>query len=84
MDIADAVNGFFELVSAFMVYLHIRVIKKDKEVKGMSIVPIVFFTVWGFWNIFFYPYNGLYLSAIAGAVLALVNSYYFYLIMKYK
>lgn len=84
MNNVDLTNGLFELFSACLGIFNIHQIYKDEEVKGVSVVPMVFFTLWGFWNIFYYSYMGQYYSTSgAGAMLA-VNLIYLSLVIKYK
>jgi len=48
-------------------------IHRDKEVKGVSIVPLAFMVLWGFWNFLFYTSVGAMWSFWAGAVCTTVN-----------
>lgn len=51
----DQINGTFEFVGGTLVWLSIFKLLRDKEVKGASIIPILFFNTWGWWNIIYYP-----------------------------
>ncbi len=84
MNISDLINGLFELFASFFVYLHILQLKKDKTVKGLSILAVMFFTTWGYWNCYFYNANNLTLSWIGRIAVAIANTYYVYLLLKYK
>jgi len=74
MEHSDLINGLFEIVSALFLIKNIRQLYKDKVVKGVTISPIVFFTLWGLWNLYFYPHNGHMLSFYGGIALFLVNA----------
>lgn len=52
----DTINGLFEFVAAAFILNHCRVLFADKQVRGMSTVSTIFFTCWGFWNIYYYPH----------------------------
>jgi hypothetical protein len=80
----DIVNALFEFGAVFALWLHIKRLMKDKAVSGVSILATAFFSAWGYWNIFFYPHNGLLLSGIAGAAVALLNTIYVVLLIKYS
>ena len=54
----DAVNGMFELLGAVFLVANCVRLYRDKQIKGVSPLPIVFFTVWGLWNLYFYPSVG--------------------------
>jgi len=53
--IADVINGLFEACAGVVILLNIYRVRKDKKVTGVSIVPAFFFTVWGFWNLYYSP-----------------------------
>jgi uncharacterized membrane protein YfcA len=80
----DKINGIFELAAAFFVYLHIRKLKEDRAVKGLSIISVVFFSSWSVFNLAFYPINSLLWSFWAGIPVFLANIYYVYLLIKYN
>jgi len=71
---SDLINGLFEIISAIFIIKNIKVLYKDKQVKGVTISPTIFFALWGFWNLYFYPHNGHMLSFYGGIALVLVNS----------
>lgn len=80
----DTINGFLELLGSLAVLFHIRRILKDKRTAGMSAVPIVFFTIWGVWNLYYYSYLNQQLSCIAAGTVTLANLIYLTLIWKYR
>ena len=83
INLPDLINASFEFFCGFFILNHCRVILKDKSVKGVSIISTIFFTLWGFWNCFYYPYLDQYLSFIGGIVIAFANAFYVYLLIKY-
>lgn len=74
MEHSDIINGMFELVSALFLIKNIKKLYKDKILKGVAISPTIFFTLWGFWNLYFYPHNNHPFSFLGGIALVLVNS----------
>jgi len=70
----DLVNGLFELGGSLVLWLNVRQIRRDKKVDGVHIAPFVFFTLWGFWNWYYYPSLGQWLSLIGGINVPLANA----------
>jgi len=56
---------------------------KDKSVSGLSIISVIFFTIWGYWNLFYYPSLGQMWSFAGGIVVVIANSIWTYLLLKY-
>jgi hypothetical protein len=73
-EFTDFINGCFEFGAGIMVLLNIRRTYLDKQVKGFSVWPLVFFTSWGYYNLIFYPAHGLWWSFLGGISITLVNS----------
>ncbi len=70
---ADAINALLETAGGFFVLGHCRAVWRDREVKGVSIISVVFFLLWGAWNLYYYPSLGQWLSFAGGIFLALAN-----------
>ena len=81
---ADAINGTYELLGGYFIFLHIRALCRDKDVKGVSWSAVCFFTTWGYWNLFYYPYLNQYLSFVGGVAIAITNTTWLALIIYYK
>lgn len=81
---ADAINGLYELFGGYFIFLHILKLLKDKEVKGVSWVAVMYFSSWGYWNLFYYPHLNQYMSFIGGIVIAITNTAWLYLIFYYR
>lgn len=80
----DGINGLFELFGCAAVGLSIRRLYADRQVHGVSILMIAFFTTWGFWNLFFYPSVHATLSTIGAAATCAANSWYLVLLWKFR
>jgi hypothetical protein len=80
----DLINGGFELLGGFLLLLNVLELYKHKEVKGVHWGPTVFFTSWGFWNLYYYPSLDQWFSFLGGLVIITVNSTWLYLIWYYK
>jgi len=82
----DQINGSFELVSGFMATINIIKLWEHKKLKGVSVIPAIFYVIWGFFNLFFYSSLNLPLSYYCGIFITSTNLcwviLYFY--FKYK
>ena len=63
---ADLVNGVFEGGGSLLIWLNIRRLLKDKKVEGVSLIPTAFWTIWGYWNLYYYPSLHQWLSFAGG------------------
>lgn len=80
----DVINGTFEFAGAFFVAISIRKILQDKDVKGVHWLHIGFFTVWGMWNLYYYPYLDQWWSFYGGIALVAANLTYVLLLIRYS
>lgn len=83
MSPADLVNGSFEGIGALVLLLNIRRLLRDKMVRGVHWAPVAFWTLWGYWNVFYYPSLGQSFSFVAGLAVAAVNTVQLALLVKY-
>lgn len=70
---SDAINAAFELVGAVLAWKNFSRLLRDREVKGVYWPATAFWSVWGLWNLYYYPSLGQWLSTCAGAVLVAGN-----------
>lgn len=83
MNISDIANGLFELGGAFFLWKNVQAIRRDKTIQGVNWTPTIWFTAWGFFNLWFYPFNGLWLSFMGGVAIVTINSIWLYHVWKY-
>lgn len=79
----DLINGLFEFGGSVAVWLNFAAIIKDRGYAGTRWPMMVFFTAWGFWNLFFYPHLGQLLSFVGGISLTLANCFVVWAMAKY-
>lgn len=84
MIIHDLVNGAFEGAAGFMVLNHCRVLRTEKIVRGVSILSSFFFTLWGFWNLYYYPSLSQPISFYGGIMVVCANSLYIAMLIHYR
>lgn len=79
----DLTNGLFEFVGFIFTLLNIYRIYKDKGYSGIYIPSSIFFTLWGFWNLYYYPSLGQWFSFCGGALLVIGNMIHISLMIYY-
>ena len=84
MQIPDLVNASFEIFASLMILNNCRVLINDKAVAGVSIVSTVFFTLWGVWNLFYFPNLGQWLSFGGGVAIVAANIFWVCLMIRYR
>lgn len=80
----DLINASFESLAVVMLALNCWRLFKDKVVKGISPVSVIFFTVWGFWNLYYYPYLDQLLSFWAGLFVVTASVFWIGQVVYYK
>jgi uncharacterized membrane protein YqgA involved in biofilm formation len=70
----DTINACFEGGGALFLCMNVRRLLKDKSVKGVSLVPSLWWTAWGFWNIYFYAAVACAASFWAGIAVVSVQA----------
>lgn len=84
MQLPDLINASFEVMGGVFVAMHIRAVRIDKQVRGLSKYAILAFSVWGVWNIFYYPYLHQWISSVGAVFTAVGNAIYVYYLWKYR
>lgn len=81
--IPDLINGSFEFLAGFFVLGHCFRLYRDKKVRGVSITAFIFFTLWGYWNLFYYPHLNQWWSFFGGLSIVTVNTIYDVMLIYY-
>jgi len=79
----DLINGLFEAFAGLFVLNHCRVLLRDRAVAGVSIASVAFFTLWGVWNLWFYPNLGQLWSLVGGVFVVVANALYVGLLIRF-
>lgn len=69
----DVGNGIFETGGAWFTWMNFIKLRQDRVIKGVYWPATVFFTIWGLWNLVYYPSLGQWFSFVGGAVLVAGN-----------
>ena len=80
----DQINSGFIFVAALFYVLNLFKLMKDKDVKGISKVSIMFFSFWNIWTLFFFLMVTKFWWTIgAYGIVAALNVVYIILMIKY-
>jgi hypothetical protein len=80
----DAINGALEALAGVMVLNHCRTLYRDKQVRGVSLLSTCFFSVWGIWNLYYYPHLGQTLSFLGGFSVVTANTVWIAMMIYYR
>lgn len=70
----DVFNGVLQVCGAGFVVISIVKLNGDRLVRGVSWLHVGFFTVWGYWNLFYFPHLGQWVSFAGALVIVLANT----------
>jgi hypothetical protein len=80
----DTINAIFEGGGALLLLANIRRLYRDKRLAGVSLIPTVWWNLWGFWNVYFYHAIGTVLSFYAGIGVLVANTVWVALALYYR
>lgn len=80
---SDLINASFEILGGLMMWRNVLTLFRDKGYRGVSWWSMVFFTLWGVWNIWYYPSLNQTLSAIGAGVMTMANISWVFLATRY-
>jgi len=80
----DLINSLFEVLGGAFALNHCRVLHAHKQTRGVSFVSAAFFTLWGFWNLYFYSALAQPLSFFGAVFLVTANSFYLGMMAYYR
>ena len=81
---ADFINGLFELLSGAFTLNNCRVLHLHKQARGVSMLSVAFFTVWGLWNLYYYPALNQPLSFYGALFIVSANALYLGMMFSYR
>jgi len=80
----DYLNGLFELVGAYFIWMNVVYLYKDKNIAGIYWPSWAFFAAWGLWNLYYYPSLDQWFSFSMGILLVSGNVTWVLMAMWYK
>lgn len=84
MTFPDFINGVFELLGSVAIFAHVRRIRRDKKVAGVDWRATLFMSLWGYWNLFYYPQLDQWFSFVGGLAIVAGNTAWLYYLLKYR
>lgn len=84
VSLMDLANACFEGGGSIFVLNHARILLKDKMARGVSLLSVAFFSLWGVFNIFYYQHLEQKFSWYAGIAVLIANTFYMLLIAHYR
>jgi len=80
----DCVNGVYELLGAPFILMSVFALYRAKKVRGISWIHVLFFSSWGYWNLYYYPHLNQWWSFAGGLALVAVNTFWLGQILYYN
>lgn len=80
----DVINSGFEAVAAVLLWLNVVQIRKDRILRGMHWAPVIVFTAWGCWNLYYYASIGHWWSWVAAGAVLVVNGVWLFHLWLYR
>lgn len=80
----DLINGLFEVLGGILCFGNIIKLWKDKIVFGVYWPVTAFFSLWGMWNLYYYPSLGQWYSFYGGVLLVVGNSIWVIMALYYR
>ena len=79
----DHINGTFEVIGGLLLFKNVKAIIRDKKLSGVSWQPVLFFSFWGLWNLYYYPGLDQWWSFAGGIIVVTANCIWLSLIGFY-
>lgn len=80
----DKVNAAFEFCGGWFILLNVMKLLQDKSVAGVDWRAVAFFTLWGYWNCFYYRNLGQRASHYCGIFIGVMNTIWLSLLIYYS
>lgn len=70
----DLLNGLFEFGGSLLTWVSAYRVYRDRGYAGIYLPAVVFFWMWGGWNLYYYPHLGQMWSFLGGCSLVAANA----------
>ena len=80
----DIVNSIFFFATSFFVFMNVAKLLKDKEVKGVKLIPGVFFSISTLWGMYYYYQIGQMGGFLGITLLCMGNTCWIALAIYYE
>ncbi len=82
--IPDLINASFEMGASVIIWINVYRILKDKKVMGLAWKSWIFYSMWGFWDFYYYTHLNQPISFWAAVILSVGNVTWVSLAFKYR
>lgn len=80
----DIINGSFECLSGILLWYNVYKLYQHKCVHGVSLLTFGYFTIWGYWNLYYYPSLNQYISFISSFLVVSANTVWIIMAIRYR
>ena len=80
----DLMNSIFAGLSSLFILNHCRVLYREKSVSGLSIISVMFFSVYSYWHLLFFYHLDITFSLVSSVLTFLANVLYMIMLLHYK
>ena len=84
MTTPDLINATFSVIAGNMLWINVYALAKDKQVKGVTFQSTVIMTLWGCWNLWYYPHLDQWASFWGGLSIVSANVVWLMLAWEYS
>lgn len=80
----DIINGSFEFISGLFLWYNVYKLHQHKCVHGVSLLTFLYFTIWGYWNLYYYPALNQLCSFTSSFLVVSANTVWIIMAYKYR
>jgi hypothetical protein len=81
---SDLINGGLEFGGSIFLWVNVRALRRAKKVVGVFWGAPAYFTLWGLWNLFYFPSLGQWFSLCGAMSIAAANITWLVLALYYE
>ena len=70
----DLINAAITAGGGCFVWLNVLRLRRDRIVRGIHWIPVLYFTSLGYWHLYYYPFLKQWASFVAGVSIVLANT----------
>jgi len=82
--IPDYINGSFGIVCGLALFVNCLCLYRDKCMHGVSWMPTLYLTAWGYWNLYYFPCLNQWFSFAGACLMATANTLWLSMMLYYE
>jgi hypothetical protein len=83
MQFGDIVNACFELGGGLVNWTNVTALYRDKQVRGINWMSVLVFSLWGYFQLYYYPSLGQWFSLTCSLAITSANTTWLFLVIYY-